>query len=309
MSTPTEPPLDELRALRERAYGRHADIQDDPDALARLRELEAQASSATTSTPAESAAPAAVGGIAPGGIGGDGSGRLPDGDRTTDAAALRSGITPVDGAQGSSRAVEAGQSLGSRATAADGGESSVAATIPPGAPGDPSPAEDGVLAEQNTAPRSPWWRRRTPLLWVASVVAGVLVGVGLTLAVQAAGEGRVATLNEDADAEWPEQFFGARPADAAVFDDFHGLTVLTFRQPAQPGSPQSCLYILTPPDGFGAGTCAADAFPPTASLEVGPASPDELRDRYPRGTALQFVLEGSSVQVYAREPSLVEPTP
>ncbi len=48
---------------------------------------------------------------------------------------------------------------------------------------------------------------------------------------------------------------------------------------------------------------------PTASLEVGPDSPDELIDRFPRGTALQFVLEGSSVQVYAREPSLVEPTP
>jgi hypothetical protein len=308
MSTPTEPPLDELRALRERAYGRDADIQDDPGALARLHELEAQVSSAMSGTPADSAAPVVAGGFAPGGIGGDGAGPLPDGDGTTDAAAPRSGTTPADGAKRSDPTVDAAQSPPG-AAAADGGESSIAAAVASAAPGDTSPADDGDPAGQGTAPRSPWWRRRTPLLWVASVVAGVLVGVGLTLAVQAAGEGRVATLNEDADAEWPEQFFGARPADAAVFDDFHGLTVLTFRQPAQPGSPQSCLYILTPPDGFGAGTCAADAFPPTASLEVGPASPDELRDRYPRGTALQFVLEGSSVQVYAREPSLVEPTP
>ena len=36
----TDQPDDELRALRERAYGRHADIHDDPAAMARLRELE-----------------------------------------------------------------------------------------------------------------------------------------------------------------------------------------------------------------------------------------------------------------------------
>jgi hypothetical protein len=309
MSTPTEPPLDELRALRERAYGRDADIQDDPDALARLRELEAQVSSATPSMPAESAAPAAVGGIAPGGIGGDGSGWLPDGGGTTDAAALRSGITPVDGAKGSDAAVDAGQSLRSGATPADAGEPSVAAPVASAAPGDPTLADGGKPAEQGTPPRSPWWRRRTPLLWAASVVAGVLVGVGLTLAMQAAGAGKVATLNEDTDGEWPNQFFGDRPADAVMFDEFHGLSVLTFRQPAQPGSAQTCLYIVMPPNGFGAGTCAADAFAATASLEVGPDSPDELLDRFPRGTALQFVLEGSTVQVYAREPGLVEPTP
>ena len=307
MSTPTEPPLDELRALRERAYGRDADIQDDPDALARLRELEAQVSFAPPSVPPGSTTPAAVGDEADG-IGGDGSRRLPDGEGT-DAAALRSGITPVDGAEGSATAADAGPSPASRAAATDAGESSAADAVAAAAPGEPSLADDGARAEQGTPPRSRWWRRRTRLLWAASVAAGVLVGVSLTLAVQAAGAGKVATLDEDADGEWPNQFFGDRPTDAVVFDEFHGLSVLTFRQPAQPGSAQTCLYIVMPPGGFGAGTCAADAFAPTASLEVGPDSPDELLDRFPRGTALQFVLEGSSVQVFAREPSLVEPTP
>jgi hypothetical protein len=307
MSTPTEPPLDELRALRERAYGRDADIQDDPAALARLRELEAQVSSATPIVPAGSAAPAAVGDAA-GGIDGDGSGRLPDGDTTTDAAALRSRVTAVDAAEGSAPALDPGPSPASSATASDSGESSAADTVASAAHDDPSLA-DGGLAERGTPSRSPWWRRRTRLLWAASVVAGVLAGVGLTLAVQAAGAGRVATLTEDADGEWPNEFFGARPPDARVFDDFHGLTVLTFRQLVQPGSSQTCLYIVTAPNAFGGGTCGADAFGPTASLEVGPDSPEELNDRFPRGTALEFVLEDSKVHVYAREPSLVEPTP
>lgn len=39
-----DPPGDELRALRERAYGPSADIDGDPAALERLRELEAAAS-------------------------------------------------------------------------------------------------------------------------------------------------------------------------------------------------------------------------------------------------------------------------
>ena len=321
MSTPTEPPLDELRTLRERAYGRHADIQDDPHALARLRELEAQLSAATPSlpaatpsvpaatprVPAASATPAVGAGVAPARIDKDGSGRLPGGDGTTDAAARRSTITPVDGAGGSAPAVDAGPALTPSAATADAGELTATATA--AAPGDPSLADDGDPARHGTPPRSRWWRRRPRLLWAASVVAGVLVGVGLTLAVQAAGAGRVATLDVDADGEWPNEFFGAPPPDARVFDDFHGLTVLAFREPSQPGNSQTCLYIVTAPNAFGAGTCGADAFGPTASLEVGPDSPEELIDRFPRGTALQFVLEGSRVHVYAREPGLLEPTP
>lgn len=310
MSTPTDPPLDELRALRERAYGRDADIQDDPDALARLRELEAQASAAMPSAAVGSATPAATDGVTPGAVAGDVAGRLPSADVTADAAVPRSGTTTVGAAVGSALAVDAGSTVSSTAVAADGAPSSPAETpASAAAHDDPSIADGGDPAANGTPPRSPWWRRRTPLLWAASVAVGVLLGAGLTLAVQAAAAGRVATLNQDPDAEWPSQFFGDRPPDALVFDDFHGLTVLTFRQPAQPGSAQTCLYVVTAPDAFGAGTCAADAFAPTTSLEVGPDSPDALRERFPRGTALQFVLEGSNVQIYAREPRLVEPTP
>jgi hypothetical protein len=158
------------------------------------------------------------------------------------------------------------------------------------------------------APVRPWWRR-IPVLWAASVVAALLIGAGLSTWIQNIEEGGVAVLSEDAEAEWPDESFGVRPSGGRVFDDFHGLRVLSLRQSVVPGSSQTCLYILTPPDGFGAGSCAAGSYPASASLEVVQSSPDELRERFPLGTSLQFVLEGPNVRVYAREPSIVEPTP
>lgn len=47
--------LDELRALRARAYGPHADIELDAAAVQRLRELEAQSSGSTTRSPVAAA--------------------------------------------------------------------------------------------------------------------------------------------------------------------------------------------------------------------------------------------------------------
>lgn len=49
-------PEDELAALRERAYGPGADILDDPDALARLHELEAEAKPVVADTDTDAAA-------------------------------------------------------------------------------------------------------------------------------------------------------------------------------------------------------------------------------------------------------------
>ena len=53
-------PEDELAALRERAYGPGADIHDDPDALARLHELEAEAKPVVADTDTDAAANAHV---------------------------------------------------------------------------------------------------------------------------------------------------------------------------------------------------------------------------------------------------------
>ena len=61
--------------------------------------------------------------------------------------------------------------------------------------------------------------------------------------------------------------------------------------------------------GPSTGGCSAGEFPPTAGLVVTRSSPDELRERFPIGTALQFVAEGSEVHIYAKAPPLTERTP
>lgn len=313
MSTPTDLPPDELRALRERAYGRDADIHEDPAALTRLHELEAQAAALRLKTqpaaPAGSAPRQMSGNTAPAVESGaptvgprDGSAPpLSQPEERADAAARRD---PHVGAAPVAAATTTGSPPDADSSVADERSDSPGASR--GTEEDAHPADVRGADEQ---PRRPWWRRRIALLWAGSVVAGVLLGVGLTLAVQSLDSGRIATLQEDVDAEWPEPFFGQRPPEAHMFEDFHGLTVVVMPQTFGDAGSQSCLYVLTSADGFGAGSCAAGAFPATASLEVVRQSPRALRERFPLGTSLQFVLDGEQVQVYAAEPGIVEPTP
>lgn len=258
MSTPTDSPLDELRALRERAYGPDADIHDDPVALARLEELQEQE-------------------------------RFPVGPIAAEALNAPADPSPAPTEHSAPSADER--------------------TAEPAAEG--AVAEEPGESDPQVAHARPWWRRRIPLLWAGSVVAGLLLGVALTLGVQAIDAGRVAVLQEDPEAEWPDEWFGSRPPDGRLFEEFHGLTVIVFPQSYGPDGSQHCLYVVTPDQngGFGAGSCGADAYPATASMEVGSLSPAELRDAFPDGTALQFVHDGSTVDVYSRAPSIVEPTP
>lgn len=326
MSTPTDLPPDELRALRERAYGRDADIQDDPAALARLHELEAQVATAMAGARAEAAAAAARTRAA-------GNGAPP---RTVSMHAAVAGADAADAvtseeervtdaAPGADALPRAAAPLSAAATPgapATGGAPRPdvvdASAVQPGGdePGDDLPTADAFEAAEGSgaageAAARPWWRRRIPVLWAASVVAALILGAALSLWIQTLEEGGVAVLHEDADAEWPDQVFGSRPDGGRQFEEFHGLTVITFRQAFDSGGLQTCLYVLTAADGsgFGGGSCGAGAFPTTASMFVGSTSPQKLRDRFPEGTALQFVLDDSNLRVYAREPGIAEPTP
>lgn len=264
MSPPTEPPRDELRTLRERAYGPAADIHDDPAALARLHELETQAAGRRR---------------APEPPAGDGAEtRVPEG-------------------------VDAGTPAPERAA--------LAGDAPAPAPAPPREAT-AAAADRTTLSRDrPWWRRRTRVLWAGSLVAAMLVGAGLTLGVQALQSGRVASLLEDPDAEWPEQFGGPRPPDSRLFESFHGLAAVTGPDFfGSTGGSQTCLYILdTGSGGFAGGGCGAGPYAATVTVQVAFASPRELRERFPDGTALRFVLEEPYVHVYAHEPGAGEPTP
>lgn len=275
MSTPTDPPHDELRSLRRRAYGPDADIHDDPVALARLQQLEAAQRAAAAPADAEPSPSAET-------------------DERVDAAAS----TPPD----------------AEADAAGGAEASEPAAADD-APGFRAPQEDGIPspdAETDEPEQTrPWWRRQR-VLWAGSLVLAVLLGVGLTLSVQSITSGKVATLGVDEDGEWPTQSFGDKPPGAQQFDEFHGLTVFGLSQGFGGGVDQVCLSVQSTPDGsgnIGAWGCGTVDFPAAASLIVTETAPRELREAFAVGTALQFVLDGSQVHVYAKAPGVTGSTP
>jgi len=270
MSTPTDPSSDdELRALRARAYGPLADIHDDPVALARLQELESQQRNAAAPV-VDEPSPLAL------------FEEAPDAGTAPPPAAEAGAPDPVPG---------------------------YGAPDAPGTPEDGIPSPDMAADEPERGAR-PWWRR-TRVLWAASLVAAVLFGVGLTLSVQSVTAGKVATLGVDEDAEWPSSF-GDRPPGGQQFDDFHGMSVLSYPQGFSGDPSQICLYALSNADGngtVGAAGCGSGAFPASAALTVSEQLPRELREAFPVGTALQFVLDGEQVHVYAKAPGVGEPTP
>ena|GEM_PF-364081 len=317
MSTPTDSARDELRALRERAYGRDADIHDDPAALARLSELEEQAAAASAAVIAATARIATNGGparstdpqILADAPGAAARGPLPQARLSPPPLAPDTVPTNGDRPHSAPAGVDEPVPL-----AATDGETDAAAL--PAAPEDVAADGDDAAAEEDsaTAPARPWWRRRVPVLWAASVAAALLVGVGLTLLVQSLEAGRVGVLQVDPEADWPEQVWGGPTEDSLAFETFYGVSVLSQPQVTGDGTegPVPCLIVFSGvgdnPSYLG-GACGAGPFPAQAALVVGRQAPSELRDRFPEGTALQFVLDGSQVHVYAREPGLVQPTP
>ena len=175
MSTPTDSSQDELRALRERAYGPDADIHDDPVALARLQELQIQDQAARAA--ARAAVPSSrASGAAPADDDSDG--------RATDAASRGESVDRGLGATASTSTLSAPGELRTPGTDAEPLTPPDPGDAPAGTPSgasDPAPSDSEDAAdpeESGEAVPRPWWRRRIPVLWAASVVAGVLVGVG-----------------------------------------------------------------------------------------------------------------------------------
>ncbi|MFD4958109.1 hypothetical protein [Microbacterium sp. NPDC058389] len=277
MSTPTDPSRDdELRALRARAYGPDADIHADPAALARLQELEAQRRTATAPV-LDEPSPLAL-------FEETGTDAVPVTTRPVDDRAPDE-LTPA-----------------ARARAADTSDA-------PSAPEDDIPSPEPEPAQPE--PARPWWRRRRAV-WVGSLVIALLLGVGLTLSVQAITSGKVTTLAVDRDGEWPTQMFGERPPGALRFEDFHGLSVFGLGQGFGGGVDQVCISVQSASDGsgsLGAWGCGNVEFPAAASLTVIETAPRELRDAFPVGTSLQFVLDGDQVHVYAKSPGIRASTP
>ena len=265
---PAAPVAAELQELRLRAYGPEADIEDDPGAVRRLAELEDQARQERELPRAERA-------------GWDDPDEL--GDERSRAGADDPQVAPAVPAEpdpdGSGR------------------------EDPDPRRGDPSGEHDaGRLDAPSARSAQPWWRR-IRVLWPVSIVATAVAVWALSVGIAALDEGRVGVLAVDEDAEWPADMFGDAREGARVFEEFHGMSVYVTPQEWSDDDSLFCLYVRQYDEvGASTGGCAAGAYPPTAAVLVGPDSPDELRERFSDGTALQFVGERDTVEVYAKGP-------
>ena len=266
---------DELRALRERAYGPGADIHDDPVALARLDELERSVSAERPSAVGTSHHQADPG---------------EDDARTAADGAFDDGWSgPPD-------------------DPVDPRDDAMRSSVEPAPPTDPTPTDTPT----DPAPRFPASRlsRRTKGIWTASVIVALIAGAALTMATTAAADGRVAVLAEADPDEWPVDFFGEPQEGSRVFEEFLGLRVLMV--PNAWGSTRygiNCVFVTkvgdseagSPGDLITTG-CGGGRYPPSAAFPVTDASPEALRERFPIGTSLKVVLQGSQVEVFARTP-------
>ncbi|MFS0866287.1 hypothetical protein AB3M83_03000 [Microbacterium sp. 179-B 1A2 NHS] len=268
----------ELRTLRERAYGRDADIDTDPEARRRLAELEAAHA-------AESAARPAVP------------------ERPASRAASAPPALPVSPAR---RGATSGRPSEPVGTGADAVADAAAMT--------PAPTDRGTARSRAVT---------MALTWAGSLAAVAAVAVSVTAASSVgaawpASPGsdpdifRAATLRATPEVPAPDAFaFGG---EGASFEHFHDLAV--FEAVFEPGGGITRCLILAdsavverdPDDhegifsGYVMQGCGAGAFPAVLSVVVDAQMPDGVREAYPDGSSLQFVLEGDSVEVFVAEP-------
>ncbi|RIJ52131.1 hypothetical protein DZG00_06200 [Clavibacter lycopersici] len=161
------------------------------------------------------------------------------------------------------------------------------------------PAEDEDPDHDEPAARPAIPRRRTAVLWAASVLVAVGATVALTSGIASVTGREVATVALDPDRPVPDRWDDWYQDVATGVGEFHGLTVIGLENPADDSA---CVTVVAPRFARGTnpvGGCAAGTFPARGVLTVTGDMPAELRDEFPEGTALEFVLEGGSVRVTA----------
>lgn len=280
--------LDELRTLRARAYGPDADIDHDPAALQRLRELEARGGATAMLADAPAVSPAAD---------------------TTHARPAQPGDaarSDPEGAQGDA--------------ASTGIESPSGAGEPDAAQGAPAPgAPDASAPGAPDAPAAATGRRAPRLiaaLWAASVVVAAALAAVVTYALVAiapvsasSGAPQIDTLENDPLIELPSGFMGAGPSSLAF--EYHGVTLFETAG-GYGGVGTECFAVVPTEEIPEEGTetngwsmaglfytgCRVGAFPATVQFAVDSSAPQELRDRFPPDSALQFVFDGDRIGVF-----------
>jgi hypothetical protein len=146
-------------------------------------------------------------------------------------------------------------------------------------------------------------------LWVASLLVAILVAASVSWAVTRevqADPQQVAVLGTNPDQRLPT-VFGVDP-DGQRFADFYGLTVVALKGRGWMGGSADdfCLLLMESEkierdsnsySGEVYGGCGAGTFPASVQVSVTDDLPAELRDRFPEGSALRFVLGDGEVAV------------
>ncbi|MDF2580672.1 MAG: hypothetical protein K0S49_2251 [Microbacterium sp.] len=282
--------LDELRALRARAYGPSADIDQDPAALRRLHELEARQKPGVASDAvavvhavAASAEPESAASPEP---------TAQDEPALPQAPAPRPIPPPTRYVDDGDAESPAGEHVVEEAD-----------STPAGA--DPAPPKHGL-------------RLRTRLLWVLSVVGAAAVAAGVTYAVTSmapvsvsSGAEQIATLEPDALVDIPAGWFGAGLSSAAY--EYYGLTLFEAAGGFSSGGNGTDCFAVVATDQLPAADadtnswsmngpiysgCRVGVFPATVQFAIDSNSPEDLRARFPDGSALQFVRDGDRIGVF-----------
>jgi hypothetical protein len=117
----------------------------------------------------------------------------------------------------------------------------------------------------------------------------------------------VGTIRENPDFIWPG--FLDEQGDPVGFHDFHGLTAVTMGGALWGAHAESCFILMetekiqAESDGFDGqiySACGAGPFPATIQIVVTAETlPATMLARFPEGSALQFVLDGSRIHVYS----------
>ena len=264
----------ELRRLRARTYGPDADLPDDPTASARLAELEAQlrAEREARQRPSASAASPSV----------EEDRRW---SRSSNPSALDGNVTPAPPPTGAPSATDA--------TEAD----------------DPATSRMWAVVHMLTS--------RLPPVATSIVAVTIAASVALTASIvwglasipvisQATGARQVATLEVDDDVEIPEGFFGTASEQAIAYE-YYGLLIVHSSASSAFLGDGECLLAVdaenVTADGQGVNGplyygCRTGAFPATFEIVLDNSVPDELREQFPEGGALQFVLQDDRVGVF-----------
>ena len=179
-----------------------------------------------------------------------------------------------------------------------------------------------VAPKEEPAERLAAWftARTTRILWVVAILAAAAVSAAVTFALVkispvaiSSGAPQIATLESTSTLEIPAGWMGAGPS-SAVFD-FYGLALVESAGGYYNGSVGSnCLTVFRADqvpakdefdvsegwsyDGPMYTGCAVGTFPATVEVPFDSNAPEELSERFPSGTALQFVYDGERVGVF-----------